>query len=48
MTYKDLNPSTIEVDSRTGDKIILHIRDKNTIDMEFPGVGMHMMTRDNP
>lgn len=48
VTYKDLNPSTIEVDSRTGDKIILHIRDKNTIDMEFPGVGMHMMTRDNP
>lgn len=48
VTYKNLNPSTIEVDTATGDKILLHIRDANTIDMEFPGVGMHLMTRDNP
>ena len=48
VTYKTLNPSTIEVDTPNGDKILLHIRDANTIDMEFPGVGMHMMTRDNP
>ena len=48
VTYKDLDPSTIEVDTPTGDRILLHIRDANTIDMEFPGVGMHLMTRDNP
>ena len=47
-TYKDIDRSTIEVDVRTGDKIILHIRDADTIDMEFPGVGTHTMTRDNP
>jgi hypothetical protein len=47
-TYRDLNSSTIEVDVRTGDKVILHIRDADTIDMEFPGVGTHTMTRDNP
>jgi hypothetical protein len=48
VTYKELNPSTIEVDSRAGDKILLHIHDPNTIDMEFPGVGTHTLTRDNP
>jgi hypothetical protein len=48
VTYKDLNPSTIEVDTSVGDKILLHILDPNTIDMEFPGVGKHLMTRDNP
>jgi hypothetical protein len=48
VTYKTLDPSTIEVDTPTGDRILLHIRDVNTIDMEFPGVGMHLMTRDNP
>jgi len=47
-TYKDINPTTIEVDVRTGDKVILHIRDADTIEMEFPGVGTHTMTRDNP
>ena len=48
VTYKDLNPSTIEVDSRAGDKILLHIRDADTIDMEFPGIGTHTLTRDVP
>ena len=47
-TYKDIDRSTIEVDVRTGDKVILHIRDADTIDMEFPGVGTHTMTRDSP
>ena len=48
VTYKDLDPSTIEVDTRAGDKILLHLRDTNMIDMEFPGVGTHTLTRDNP
>jgi hypothetical protein len=48
VTYKDIDPATIEVDTQTGDKILLHIRSADTIDMEFPGQGMHMMTRDNP
>ena len=48
VTYKNLNPSTIEVDTSAGDKILLHILDPDTIDMEFPGVGKHMMTRDKP
>ena len=48
VTYKDIDPSTIEADTATGDKILLHIRSADTIDMEFPGVGMHMMSRDNP
>lgn len=48
VTYKDLDPSTIQVDTSAGDKILLHIRDADTIDMEFPGQGMHTMTRDNP
>jgi len=48
VTYKDVDPSTVEVDTSAGDKIILHIRSADTIDMEFPGAGMHMLTRDNP
>jgi len=48
VTYKDIDPSTIEVDTEAGDRILLHIRSADTIDMEFPGVGMHLLTRDNP
>jgi hypothetical protein len=48
VTYKDIDPSTIQVDTSAGDKILLHIRDADMIDMEFPGVGTHTMTRDNP
>ena len=48
VTYKELNASTIEVDTAAGDKIILHIRNTDAIDMEFPGVGTHALTRDNP
>src|SRR5271168_3989598 len=44
VTYKDLDSSTVEVDTRTGDRILLHIRDANLIDMEFPGVGTHTLT----
>jgi|HubBroStandDraft_2_1064218.scaffolds.fasta_scaffold185223_2 hypothetical protein len=46
--YKDVNPSTIEVDTRSGDKILLHVIDADTIEMEFPGIGTHTMTRDTP
>jgi hypothetical protein len=48
VTYKDLNPSTIQVNFQSGGGILVHIQDKDTIVMDFPGVGTHTMTRDNP
>lgn len=48
VTYKDVDPSTIQVNFQTGGGILVHIQDKDTIVMEFPGVGTHTMTRDNP
>ena len=47
-TYKNIDASTIEVDISTGDRVILHLHDTDSLDMEFPGVGTHTMTRDNP
>jgi hypothetical protein len=49
VTYKDVGPSTIQVNFQTGGGgILLHIQDKDTIVMEFPGAGTHTMTRDIP
>jgi hypothetical protein len=48
VTYKDVGGSTIQVNFQTGGGILVHVQDKDTIIMEFPGVGTHTMTRDNP
>jgi hypothetical protein len=48
VTYRVIDASTIEADTGAGDRILLHIRGADMIDMEFPGVGTHTMTRDNP
>ncbi|HTW34014.1 MAG TPA: hypothetical protein VMD53_05290 [Rhizomicrobium sp.] len=45
VTYKDIDPSTIQVDTSAGDRFLLHIRNDDTIVMEFPGVGVHTLTR---
>jgi hypothetical protein len=46
VTYKDVGPSTIQANFQKGSSIVLHIEDKNTIEMEIPGDGTRTLTRD--
>jgi hypothetical protein len=48
VTYKDVDPSTVQVNFQTGGGLLVHIQDKDTITVDFPGMGSRMMTRDNP
>jgi hypothetical protein len=45
VTYKDLDPTTIGVDFQGGGGIMLVVKDKDSILMDFPGMGAHTLTR---
>jgi hypothetical protein len=44
-TYRDLDPKTIRVELQGGGGILIRIQDKNTIQMDFPGMAAHRLVR---